>query len=662
MMDKLLQIWRRLLFYLRRNRFDRDLEEEMRFHLELKARENAEAGMKLEAARYAGQRQFGNKTLLREVSRDMWCFRYLETFAQDLRFTLRMMRKNPAFTSVAVLTLGLGIGANTAMFSAVDAVLIRALPYFDAGRIVMIWDDTGQIGESKYLSSPAECSEWRRHNTVVTDISASQTESLTSSGDGDPEELPGRKVTANLWTVLGVKPLLGRVFTEDEDNRGMRVAVISYALWQRRFGALPDALGRKIMLNDRPYEVIGVMPREFYFMPSRDIDIWIPTSFSARMLRHFSWHDVHCIARLKPGVPLLLVGESMAALNRNICITANLNPRRSASVTSLRDEVTGKAHASLIALLCASSAVLLIACVNLANLLMSRGTVRRREVAIRAALGAGRGRLIRQFLIESLALAGFGALAGLALAIPAMRFLETLVPETMAVTQLTLDWRALAFSAGITIAAGLAFGLMPALAASRLALHEGLRDGGRGSSGVRSHWLQHSLIVIETALAVVLLTAGSLLLQTFQHLRGLDLGIQTDRVLTFVTPLFRYPDFDKRVAYVNAQLEQVRAIPGVVSADAISRIPLTVNDNQAAFYRLSGQSFDQARRQIALTRVVTRDYFSTIGARLREGRFFNASDQKSESPAAVVNESFANRNYPGRSPLGERFQDRKSVV
>jgi putative ABC transport system permease protein len=656
MLEKLAQFWRRLLFYLRRDRFDRELEEEMRFHLELKARENAEVGIRLEEAGYAAQRQFGNQTLVWEASRDMWRFRYLETFAQDIRFCLRMMSKNRGFTAVAVLTLALGIGANTAMFSAVDAVLIRPLPYLDAGRLVMIWDDTGQIGESKYFSSPAEWSEWRRHNTVFTDLAASQPENLVFSGDNEPEELPGRKVTANFWTVLGVKPLIGRVFTEDEDTRGVRVSLISYAMWQRRFGGAPDVLGRKIMLNDTPYEVVGVLPREFYFMPSRDIDIWIPASFPARMLRHFSWHDVHCVARLKPGVTLQQAGESMAALNRNISITANLNPLRSAVVTSLRDELTGKTQASLIALLCASAAVLLIACVNLANLLMSRGTVRRREVAIRAALGAGRGRLIRQFLLESLALAAFGALAGLALALPAMRFLETLVPETMAAMRLTLDWRVLAFSIGITIAAGLSFGITPALAASRFALQEGLRDGGRGSSGVRSHWFQHALIVIETALAVVLLTAGSLLLQTFQHLQRLDLGIRADRVLTFVTPLFRYRDFDKRVAFVNAQLERVRGIPGVDSAAAISRIPLAVNDNQATFYLLAGQSYDQASQQVALTRVVTRDYFSTVGARLREGRFFNASDQKSESPVAVVNESFANRNYPGRSPLGARFQ------
>jgi predicted permease len=653
MMDKLSELWRRLLFYLRRDRFDREMEEEMRFHLEMKAQENVDAGVKPEEARYAARRQFGNQTLLQEASRDMWSFRYMETIAQDIRFGLRMMSKNPGFTAVAALTLALGIGANTAMFSAVDAVLIRPLPYLDAGRLVMIWDDTGQIGESKFFSTPAEWQEWRRHNTVFIDIAATQPEQPTLSSDGEPEELPGRKVTANFWTVLGVQPMLGRVFTEDEDTQGAKVAVISYALWQRRFGASPDVLGRKIMLNDSPYEVIGVMPREFYFMPSRDIDIWIPTSFSARMLRAFYWHDVHCVARLKPGVTLQQARESMAALNRRV--TAHLKPPRTAVVTPLREELAGKTQASLIALLCASAAVLLIACVNLANLLLSRAAARRREVAVRAALGAGRGRLIRQFLIESLTLAGLGAVAGLALALPVMRFLETLVPETMHAVQLTLDWRVLAFSAGVAIAAGLTFGLAPALAASRIRLQEGLRDGGRGSSGARSHWFQHSLIVIETALAVALLTAGSLLLQTFQHLRGLDLGFRGEKILTFVTPLFRYRDFDSRVAFVNAELEKVRAIPGVVSAGAISRIPLTVTD-QATFYLLAGQTNDEAREQVALSRVVSRDYFATAGARLREGRFFDASDQKSESPVTVVNESFANRNYPGRSPLGARFQ------
>jgi len=324
-------------------------------------------------------------------------------------------------------------------------------------------------------------------------------------------------------------------------------------------------------------------------------------------------------------------------------------------ITPLREELTGKTQTALIVLLCASAALLLIACVNLANLLMSRGAVRAREVAVRAALGAGRGRLIAQFLTESLVLAGLGTIAGLALAVPAMRFLETLVPQTMGTVRLALDWRVLAFSTGVAIVVTLTFGLAPALRGSRIAPQDGLREGGRGSAGLRSHLFQHSLIVVETALAVVLLTSGGLLLQTFQHLRQIDLGIRSEKLLTFETPLFRYEDSDRRVAFVNAELEKVRAIPGVINAGAISRIPLTVTD-QATFYLLEGQSRDSVPEQVALTRVVSRDYFATVGARLRQGRFFGISDRKSESPAAVVNESFANRNFQGRSPLGERLK------
>jgi predicted permease len=653
-MDKLLQLWRRLLFYLRRGRFDRDLEEEMRFHLEMKMEENLAGGVSPEEAGYAARRQFGNQTLLREVSRDMWGFRFLESLSQDLRYSLRMMRKNYGFTAVAVVTLALGIGANTAMFSAVDAVLIRPLPYTDADRLVMIWDEMSNIGFPKHNSTPAEWREWRLSNTVFTDIAATQPVEAILSGDGEPEEIPARKATANLWPLLGAKPSLGRVFTEDEDARGSRVAVISYGLWQRRFGGSPDALGGKITLNDNQYEVIGVMPRDFYFLPARDVAIWIPTSFSAQMLAHFSWHDVHCVARLKPGVTLQQAREEMAALSLRVS-APHVDTPRAAVVTPLREELAGKTQTALIALLSAAAAVLMIACVNLANLLMSRWAARRHELAVRAALGAGRGRLIRQFLVESLSLAGFGAIVGLALAVPVMRFLETLVPETMAAVRLTLDWRVLAFSAGVAVAAGLTFGLAPAIGWSRTALQEGLRDGGRGGSGARSHLLQHSLIVIETALAVALLTGGGLSLQTFQHLRRLDLGIHGDNLLTFETPLLRYRDFERRVAFVNAELEKIRAIPGVISGGAISKIPLT-EIAQTTRYAFPGQPANETRAQDALSRVVTRDYFATVGARLREGRFFDASDQRSESPAAIVNESFANRNFPGRSPLGAQFK------
>jgi predicted permease len=325
-------------------------------------------------------------------------------------------------------------------------------------------------------------------------------------------------------------------------------------------------------------------------------------------------------------------------------------------VTPLREELAGKTHTTVVVMLAASAALLLIGCVNLANLLMSRGAVRSREVAVRTALGAGRGRLIAQFLTESLVLASVGAAAGLALAVPVMRLLETVVPETMGPVRLTLDWRVLAFSAGVTIAAALTFGLMPALRGTRVAPSNGLRDGGRGTTSARSQWLQHALIVTQTALAVVLLTCGGLLLQTFQHLRNTDLGMQTERLLTFETPLFRYGDNEKRIAFVNAQLDAIRAIPGVVNAGATSQIPLKNMDAQATFYWLQGQTKDQVKGQVALMRTVTHEYLQTIGARLREGRFLESSDRRSESPVAVVNESFANRSFPGRSAIGAQFK------
>ncbi|MGH9632354.1 MAG: ADOP family duplicated permease, partial [Bryobacteraceae bacterium] len=650
--------FRKLRWVRQRPDKEAELREELQFHLEEEEEQRQQNGLAKDEARWVARRELGNRALVEENTRAAWGWARLEQLVRDAGYGLRQVRRNPGFSAIAIATLALGIGGITAMFSAVDAVLIRPLPYADAGRLVMVWIDPGKDdagkGDAKFFPTPAEWLEWRRLNTAFTGIALTQPADATLSGDAEPEQVPARKATANLWNVLGVKPLIGRVFTEEEDVKGVRVAIISHGLWQRRYGGSPDVLGRKITVNDNPYEVIGVMPREFYFLPARDIGIWLPASFPPWMRTNLSWHDAQVVARLKPGVTLERAQDSMAALSLEVTAKAFRGPR-SVIVTPLREDLTGKTQTALVVLLCASAALLLIACVNLANLLMSRGTARGREVAVRAALGAERGRLIAQFLTESLVLAGLGAFAGLALAVPAMRFLETLVPETMGTVRLALDWRVLAFSAGVAIAATLTFGLAPALRGSRLAPQDGLRDGGRGTAGARSHWFQHSLIVIETALAVVLLTSGGLLLQAFQHLRNTDLGIRSERLLTFETPLFRYQDFDRRVAFVNAQLESIRAIPGVVNAGAISRIPLTVTD-QATFYWLAGQSRDRIPEQVALTRVVSRDYFRTIGARLREGRFFEISDRRSDSPVAIVNETFADRNFPGRSPLGAQFK------
>ena len=646
--------FRKLRWWMHRADREAELREELRFHLAEEAEDRQAAGLPAHEARRAAYRALGNVTLVEENTRAAWGWMRLEQLARDAGYGLRQVRRNPGFSFIAIATLALGIGGITAMFSAVDAILLRPLPYAEPGRLVMIWDNLDRKG-GKSFPAPAEWLVWRRDNTVFADIALTKPAAAALSGGTEPEEVPAQKTSANLLSVLGVRPLLGRTFTEEEDEKGVKVAVLSYGLWQRRYGGLPDVIGRKINVNDEPYEVIGVMPHGFYFMPARDIDLWMPASFPAWMRRNFSWHDSQIVARLKPGVTLQQAADSMAALSLQITAKDFRGPH-SVVVTPLGDEVTGKTETALVVLLCAAAALLLIACVNLANLLMSRGVVRGREVAVRAALGAGRGRLVAQFLTESLVLALLGAVAGLALAMPAMRFLETLVPDTMSAVRLTIDWRVLAFSGAVAIAAVLVFGLAPALRGSRFAPQEGLRQGGRGTAGARSHWFQHALIVVETALAVALLTSGALLLHTFQHLRQTDLGIRTDRLLTFETPLFRYKEFATRLAFVNAQLDAIRAIPGVVDAGATSQIPLRINDTHATFYQLEGQSKERVPGQVANMRVVSRDYFPTIAARVREGRLFEPADQQSDLRVAVVNETFANRHFAGQSPIGARFK------
>ncbi len=641
--------------WLRRDPLEAELDEELRTFVDMAAADRVRDGMAPADARRAALLDLGGVEQVKEHVRGGRHGARLEAAGRDVRFALRQIRRTPAFSVVAIATLALGIGGLTAMFSVFDAVLIRPLPYADADRLVMIWDAMPNTDvRSRHDPPPAEWIEWRRLNTVFSDMALTQSVDLSLSGSGDPEQVPARKATWNLWDVLGVRPMLGRVFTEEEDIKGAHVAVISYALWQRRFGGEPDIIGRTISLNDEPYDVIGVMPPSFYFMPSRDVALWTPTSFPDWMRTNFTWHNGHVVARLKPGVTVEQAGASMSALSLQVTAKDFRGPHP-VYVRPIREEMAGRTETALILLLSASAVLLLIACVNLTNLLLSRGAGRGREVAIRVALGAARGRLVRQFLTESLVLAALGTLAALVLAVPAMRFLERLVPEEMGATRLTLDWRVLAFAGAAAVAAAVLFGLAPALRGSQLAPHAGLRDGGRGVSGRRSHWLQHTLIVVETALAVVLLTCGGLLLQTFQHLRSTDLGMRSEHLLTFETPLFRYKDFDRRTAFINEEVEKVRAIPGVVSAASIDLIPFT-NTANATFYRIEGQPKDAIAGQVALIRNITRGYFETVGATLREGRFFDIADRHGAAPVAIVNEPFARRNFPDGSALGRRFK------
>ena len=332
----------------------RDLDLEIRAHIEEKALELMESGMSETEAWEWARREFGNATQVVEAGREVWGWIRLEHFWQDLRYGTRSLMNNPTWSVVAIATLALGIGGMTAIFAAFDAILIRPLPYADPDRLVMVWDRMDKTDvTSKQNSTPAEWIEWRRLNNVFTDLASSQPSDATLLGDGEPEQVPARKVSGNFWNVLGVRPMLGRTFTENEDNQNVRVAVISYGLWQRRFGGAANVIGRKVSLNDEPYDVIGVMPRDFYFMPSREIDVWLPASFPPWMRRSFFWHDVQIVARVKAGATLEHVRQSMETLSLEITAKDPRGPHP-VTVIPLRDEIAGRTKTALILLLCAS--------------------------------------------------------------------------------------------------------------------------------------------------------------------------------------------------------------------------------------------------------------------------------------------------------------------
>jgi putative ABC transport system permease protein len=634
-----------------RARQERELEQEIRFHLAEEARLRRERGEAPESASRGARRDFGNITAVRETTREMWGAGSLERLWEDGRHGLRLMRRAPGFYAAAIAALALGIGANSAIFSVVDAVLIRPLPYAEPDRLVLVWEDNAQAGFPRNTPSPAEWAEMRAQSEVFVDVAATRGASYNITGDGAPEQVVGRRVTGNFWTVLGSRPLRGRVFTEREDREGQRLAVIAYGLWQRRFGGEDGAIGRTLLLNDVPYTVTGVMPPEFSFLPSRLVEVWTPMSFTAHEEGNRAFHALNCVARLQPGVS---AGQAEAAASGVARRAGADHHVRGVEVTPVREQLAGNTRLALFVLLGGSGCVLLIACVNLANLLLARGAVRKREFALRAAIGATRGRIVRQLLTESLLLSILGGTAGLALAAWTLPLLESLAPETM-VVPLALNARILGFTAAAAVFCAVLFGAVHAWFGVKTALAATLQEGGRGASGQRGFRIHDALIVAETALATVLLVAAGLIVQTLYRLESVDLGLNSEGLLAISAPPHRYPEHERRDVYLNTLLERIHAVPGVISAGFTSCLPLTEKGNTGG-YLLEGQAESETTLQDALFRVVTPDYLQTIGAQMREGRYFSAADRAGSLPVAVVNESFAERHFlPGRA-LGRRFQ------
>ncbi|HZQ54265.1 MAG TPA: ABC transporter permease [Bryobacteraceae bacterium] len=645
----------------RREERERDFEREMSSHLEAEAAEQQERGVPAEDARYAARRQFGNPTLMKEEVRQMWGWGPAERLLQDVRFSLRTLRKSPGFTIFAVLALALGLGANAAIFSVVDAVLLRSLPFRSASRLVEIWEDASHMGFPLAPLAPANFVDWKQRNHVFVDMAALKGDLYALTRAGRPEQLEGSPVTANLFPLLGVSPVLGRNFSAEEDRPGgPRVVLISYGLWQRRFGGDSGIIGRDIWLNDEKYSVIGVMPRGITF-PEKS-EIWAPLALGPRDLAQRDNHYLRVFARLKPGVTLGVARREMTGLAAQLAREyPETNTNIGAVVVSLHDQLVGDLKPTLWAVMAGVACVLLIACANLAGLLLTRGLGREREFAVRAALGAGRARLIRQTLTESLLLAGLGGAAGILIAVFTTPFLRQLVPDTLSAwSEPRIDLPLLGFLLLLSTLAAVLFGTLPALLFSRPGLSVSLQRGGR-VAGTGSTRIRKLLIVSEVALAVVLLIGAGLLTKTLWTLAHVPLGFNPEGVMTLRTSLpvsssSPYNTFQARVDFYRRVLESVRAIPGVASAGYTTFLPLTNSGGTSPFVVEGAPPPPPGQSNDANHRVISSDYFRTMGIRLRAGRFFRNSDTAKAPPVAMINEAMARQYWPGQNPLGHRFQ------
>lgn len=583
---------------------------------------------------------------------------HLDLLRQDLLFLGRAVRRAPGFAATVVALAALGVGATTAAFSVTDHVLFRPLPFPEAHRLVQLWQNQTGRGYARVELSPANYRDWKRLSTSFAGMAALRPLSANLVGEGDPERLEGASVTADLFPLLGTKPLRGRIFAAEDDREGAPCTVVlGYGLWQGRFGGDAGALGRKVVLDDEPCEVIGVMPAGFHF-PRREAQLWTAIRFGEADFEERGDLYLLSVARLRPGVTL----EQATAEMRLVAAQLEKeypkdNAQTSATVVSLRDQVKRQSRALLMALFGAALGVLLIACTNLASLFLARALQRRKEISVRAALGAGRERLVRQLLTESFVLATLGGMLGVLLATLAMPLVARLVPNALPVAETpSLDLRVLAFAGLMTLVTAVGFGLAPALRTLRDADAGGLREGSRAGTTSGSDWLRSGLVVAEVTVCVVLLISSGLLLRALGRLHSVDPGFDPAGTLTLRTslPYPKYANTQRRAQFYGAVLEKVRALPGVTGAAYTSGLPMVMTGGIWSI-RAEGQPVAPGDEDPSSIRYVTPGYFATLGIPLLKGRDVAEADTGAALQAAVVSESFAERYWPGQDPLGRRF-------
>jgi putative ABC transport system permease protein len=578
--------------------------------------------------------------------------RWEDEMFQDMRFGLRMLLKHPGFTLIAVLTLALGIGANTAIFSVVNAVIIRPLPYPEPDRLVIL--DEVPPGGGQFAIAPGNFVDWRDQNGSFVGMAAFQRMSLNLTGHGEAELLPGLRLSANSFALLGIKPARGRDFLPEEDQTGYnRVVILSYGLWRRRFGREPDLVGKMLTLNGNSYTVIGVMPPDFRFFEG--IEVWTPLALTSR---ERTSHDLNAFARLKTNVSLEQARAEMGAIAGRLAAQyPRSNDDWGIRLTPLRDKVVGPIQPVLLALLGAVAFVLLIACANVANLLLARSAVRQREVAIRAALGASRRRVIRQLLTESLLLGVVGGVIGLLLAVWGVNFLRVLTPASLGAETVAIDGRALGFTAIVSLLTSVLFGLAPAVQAASPNLSESLKEGGRSGIEGRGRNRTRSLLVIaEIALSLALLINAGLVIKSFIRLLQVDPGFESEGLLTMQLslPNAKYPERSSQAAFFQQLTEKITALPGVASAGAASTLPFRIDEVQE--FIIGGRPpITPGKEPSANYYAVSDDYFRAMEIPLLKGRAFTERDTKDAPRVAIISESLARRHFPDEDPIGKRM-------
>ena len=659
----------RLRSLFRKSRVEKELTEELRFHLEKLIEEKVGKGLTPEDASYAALRELGGVEQIKEECRDMRRVNYIENFAQDVRYGLRMLAKNPGFTAVAVLTLALGIGANTAIFSVVDAVILRPLPYKDPARLVLVKERIPMATPEPIPVCAPDAVQFQRQNQVFESVAAFRGGQFDLSGEGEPERIPAERVNAGLFSLLGVQPVVGRAFTADEDQPGHSLAILSYALWQRRFGARPDVVGRTVTLDRQPYTVIGVMPRSFVF-PLRGMeqgdaaDVFVPIAFTHDELSAVGDNfNNSVLARLKPGITLARANTDVDAIAYRILQTYPPEFRDriklEAIALPLSGQVVGRVRTLLLLLLGAVGFVLLIACANVANLLLTRAAHRQREIAVRLALGAGRLRLLRQLAAESMLLALLGAGLGLLLAFGIMQGLVGWMPANIPrVHAIGLDLPVLAFTLTLAVLTGLAFGVVPTLAASRTDLNSTLKEGGRSAQrGPQHRSLRSALVVAEVALSLVLLVGAGLLVRSFERLLATQPGFRPEHVLTasLSVPQVQYKQDQQIRSFYRELIARLQQLPGVKAIGASTDLPLEAGWEEL-FTPEGYQPPPGAGLNLCSHSVILGDYLQALGVPLLRGRYFTEQDKPGSTPALIVSESLAKRYWPNQDPIGKRLK------